>query len=299
MITVGELLTVLADNGIHCEPCLPGEIDLSLKVEGFSRPEQATVTSLCWVARGKAPVAPWSFDGALVFVSDVASVRQAVVTSDPKLAFVIAAGRLSPEDGNSGWMHAAPITEKVRSELARRGVHLAPGVVIGDDVVFGENVLVGPNTVLQKTSLGSGVRIGANCSIGGAGFGYARDLHGRWHRFPHVGRVIIEGDVIIGSNTCIDRGSLGDTIVEEGARIDNLVHVAHNVRVGARSMVIADAMLGGSAQVGCDAWVAPGAMVRNQIRIGDGAVVGMGAIVTRDVQAGTTVAGNPAKPFPK
>jgi UDP-3-O-[3-hydroxymyristoyl] glucosamine N-acyltransferase len=122
-----------------------------------------------------------------------------------------------------------------------------------------------------------------------------KDASGRYQRFPHVGGVRIGADVEIGSNVCIDRGSIGDTVICDGARIDNLVHVAHNVVIGENAVVIANAMLGGSARVERDSWIAPSASIMNQASVGAGAVVGLGAVVLRDVAANTVVAGNPAR----
>ena len=116
--------------------------------------------------------------------------------------------------------------------------------------------------------------------------------------FPHLGRVVLEDGVTVGANTCIDRGALGETRVGARTRVDNLVHIAHNVRIGADCAVIAHAMIAGGVVVGDGAWIAPAAAVRNQRSVGAGALVGMGAVVVRDVAPGATVAGNPARERP-
>jgi len=132
-----------------------------------------------------------------------------------------------------------------------------------------------------------------------SGFGYERDSGGRYWRFPHVGKVVIEADVEIGSNTCIDRGAIGETRIGRASKIDNLVHIAHNVTLAPNSIVIANAMLGGSVHVGEGAWIAPSASIMNQAHIGARAIVGLGAVVLKSVDADTTVVGNPAKPLVK
>jgi UDP-3-O-[3-hydroxymyristoyl] glucosamine N-acyltransferase len=155
-----------------------------------------------------------------------------------------------------------------------------------DEPVVGRDLVIHPS-----------VRIGAGCSIGLHGFGYAKAPDGSWLRFPHVGRVVIEEGVEIGSNVCIDRGSLTDTRICSGVKIDNHVHIAHNVIIGRNTLVIAHAMIGGSVTIGESCWIAPGALIKNKVTIGDGATVGLGAVVLHDVDPGVTVVGNPAMPL--
>ncbi len=135
--------------------------------------------------------------------------------------------------------------------------------------------------------------------IGADGFGYERNEVGELEKFPHVGGVLIEDNVEIGANSCIDRGSLGDTRICQGARIDNLVHIAHNVYVGRHAVVIANAMVGGGTHIGDFAWVAPSACLRDRIKIGDKSLVGLASLVTKDVPNGETVLGCPARSLAK
>lgn len=155
-----------------------------------------------------------------------------------------------------------------------------------------------PSSIINDcVEIGKNVRIGPNCTIGFEGFGFEPDKEGIYHRFPHVGKVILGDNVEIGANTCIDRGALEDTIIGEGTKIDNLVHVAHNVRIGKNCMIIALTCLGGGVVIGDGAYVGIGSSVRNQITIGEKAFIGMGAVVVKDVDPGITVIGNPAKPM--
>jgi len=114
-------------------------------------------------------------------------------------------------------------------------------------------------------------------------------------RFPHIGGVQIEDDVEIGANTCIDRGTLGNTRIRKGAKIDNLVHIAHNVDVGENTAIIANAMIAGSTKIGANTWIAPSACLRDAINIGKDATVGLAALVTKDIPDGELWAGFPAR----
>jgi UDP-3-O-[3-hydroxymyristoyl] glucosamine N-acyltransferase len=131
------------------------------------------------------------------------------------------------------------------------------------------------------------------------GFGYEKDEDGHYQVIPHIGGVLIEENVEIGNNTCIDRAVLGNTILKKNCKIDNLVHIAHGVIVGENSLVIAHAMVGGSTVIGDNVWVAPNAALINKITIGDNATIGLGAVVVKNVGENDTVIGNPAKPMIK
>lgn len=188
------------------------------------------------------------------------------------------------------------------SAVIAASARVAPDAYVGPHSSLGEGVEVGAGSVIHagvqiydRVRIGRNVTIHAGTVIGADGFGYERNPEGVLVKFPHVGGVVIEDDVEIGANTCIDRGSLGDTRVCQGARIDNLVHVAHNTVVGRHAAVIAHAMIGGSTQIGDFAWVAPSACLRDRITIGERAVVGLAAVVTKDVPDGVTVMGSPAR----
>jgi len=175
-------------------------------------------------------------------------------------------------------------------------VSIGPHCVIGENCTIGEKTILYPNvTLYEKVSIGRNVRIHSGTAIGTDGYGYERNEHGELEKFPHIGGVEIGDDVEIGSNTSIDRGTLGNTKILDGVRIDNQVHIAHNVVVGARTAVIAQAMIGGSVKIGEESWIAPAAVVMNQITIGNHAILGLGAVVTKNVADGQTVMGSPAQ----
>lgn len=182
------------------------------------------------------------------------------------------------------------------SVLKESGVFVGHNTVIEENCTIGEGTYIGHNNVIHSgTRIGAGVKIGSNNTIGAAGFGYEKDEDGMYRMIPHIGGVEIHAHAEIGNNNCIDRGVLGNTIVGENVKVDNLVHIAHGVIIGSNSLIIANAMIGGSTVIGENVWVAPSATLINKIKIGDNAVIGMSAVVIKDVEAGATVVGSPAK----
>lgn len=166
--------------------------------------------------------------------------------------------------------------------------------VIGDNCVIGNN-----NVILKDTFIHENVFIGNNNTIGGVGFGYEKDEAGLFKLVPHIGNVVIYKDVEIGNNTCIDKAVLGSTIINQNCKIDNLVHVAHNVSIGANSVIIANSLIGGSVVIGENCWVAPSSSIINGITVGEDSLVGLGAVVIRAVSAQSVMVGNPAKNIKK
>lgn len=168
--------------------------------------------------------------------------------------------------------------------------YIGKNVIIGNDVTIHNNVsITGSVTIGDNTVIYSGVDIGVD------GYGYFTDVEGNHKRVPHLGGVKIGNDVEIGANTCIARGCLGDTIIHDGVKIDNLCHIAHNVEIGRNSKVIALSLIAGSCVIGEDVWIAPGSMIKNQVIVGDKSLVGMGSVVTKNVPENKVVAGVPAK----
>lgn len=207
-----------------------------------------------------------------------------------------------------------------------------PTAVLGRGVTLGKGVEVGPYVVLEDdTSIGDGTRIGAHCVVGRGstvgcdarlhphvvlyadtivgdrvtlhagvrlgpdGFGYTQ-VDGAHAKIPQVGRCVVEDDVEIGANSTVDRGSLGDTTIGRGSKLDNLVHVAHNVRVGAGSLLAAMVGIAGSTRLGKGVFMGGQSGAVNGIDIGDGAKITVRSGVIGDVEAGGTYSGFPARP---
>lgn len=173
---------------------------------------------------------------------------------------------------------------------------IGENVVIESGCTIGENVIIEPNVVLHKgTIIGNNSRIRSCASIGSDGFGFERLESGEIVRFPHLGRVIIGENVEIGSCTTIARGTLSNTIINDNVKIDNLVHIAHNVIIHSGAFVIACSEISGSVEVGKNAWISPNACINQKLKIGEGSLVGLGAVVTKNVESKVIVAGNPAR----
>jgi UDP-3-O-[3-hydroxymyristoyl] glucosamine N-acyltransferase len=178
-----------------------------------------------------------------------------------------------------------------------RNVRIGAGCVLGDGVAVGDDTqLFAGVTVYAGTALGKRVIVHAGAVLGSDGFGYIPGKGGEAHRkIPHVGRCLIGDDVEIGANTCVDRGSVDDTVIGSGTKIDNLVHIAHNVHIGARCLIMAEAGLAGSVQVEDDVIIGGQAGIADHITIGRGARVLVQSGVIADVAAGSTTSGYPAR----
>lgn len=221
-----------------------------------------------------------------------ASHSAVVATANPRLAFMALVGAFFTEKPTPGLHPDATVPDSCtidESATICAGVRLGPNVTIGARSVVREN-----SVILAQARVGADCYIGPGTSIGQPGFGYERDASGAMIHFPHIGSIQIGDRVEIGSNTCIDRGTLDDTIIHDGVKIDNLCHISHNVVLHEDAVVIANSMVGGSVAVGPRAWLAPSCSVINGVSIGADAMVGMCSSVTKPVPDATTVLGVPA-----
>ena len=201
--------------------------------------------------------------------------------------------------------------------LERQKPYIHPTAIIDKEAQIGVNVYIGPYSVIGKSSLGDGciidsnvrifddVRIGHNCEVktgavlGGAGFGYEKDEDGNRFRFPQIGGLTIGNNVEIGSNTTIDRGALSDTVIGDFTKINNLCHIAHNNIIGKNVIITGCVNISGSNTIEDNVWIAPNSSIRGWVHIGEGATIGMGSVVTKNIPAGETWFGNPARKFEK
>jgi UDP-3-O-[3-hydroxymyristoyl] glucosamine N-acyltransferase len=175
-----------------------------------------------------------------------------------------------------------------RGVVLGENVTLASGCVVGDGVSIGDNTSLQANVVIYADCI-----VGKNCTllagavIGADGFGYAEE-NGGWIKIPQVGRVVIGDDVDVGVNTTIDRGALDDTIIEDGVKLDNLIQIGHNCRIGAHTIIAGCVGIAGSARIGRHCRIGGAAMILGHLEIADNVVISPGSMITRSLSKADT-----------
>jgi UDP-3-O-[3-hydroxymyristoyl] glucosamine N-acyltransferase len=291
--------------------------DGAAAVRGVAPLDRATEHDLTFLATPRhAPALATSRAGVVLVSPELAESpgrpRARVIVTDPQAALVSLLPRFAPVG------EPAPGVDS--TAIVRQGVHLGrdvsvgpyavigegatleDGVVVGAHCIIGVGVTVGPGsrllphvTLYPGTRLGARVTIHAGARIGSDGFGYLY-RNGAHEKIPHVGRCIVGDDVEIGANTTIDRGSFGDTVIGAGTKIDNLVHIAHNCRIGRNCLFAAQVGLAGSVVVEDGAALGGQVGVSDHRTIGAGARLAAQAGVFGDVPKGETWSGYPARP---
>lgn len=216
-----------------------------------------------------------------------------IVSENPRLDFAKVVAEFFVEKKKASISTEAKISP---TAVIGHNVSIGPFCIIGDNVTIGDGSVIGNNVVLHD-----GVTIGRNCkikgfaSIGDEGFGFAQEKDGTWVRIPHLGTAVIEDDVEIGEFCTVCRGTLDETRIGQGTKIDDHCHIAHNVCIGKNVIITACVELSGSATVGDQSWIGPNASVLNGARIDSQSLVGIGSVVIRNVGRNYHVLGNPAK----
>jgi UDP-3-O-[3-hydroxymyristoyl] glucosamine N-acyltransferase len=218
-----------------------------------------------------------------------------IIVPRPRLALARVLGRFFAPSPPAGIAPDAVVDPAAR---------LGSDVAIGHYSVVGSGAVIGDGTVIANhVVIAPGARIGRRCLIkshaviGEEGFGIDFDETGRPVHVPHVGGVMLGDDVEVGAQCTIARGTLGDTVVEDDVKLDDHVHVAHNCRIGAGTVVTACAEISGSVQIGKRSWIGPNAAIINDVKIAEESLVGIGAVVVRANRRGQRLMGNPARPW--
>ncbi len=238
--------------------------------------------------------------------------RAIIRVADPYLAFALLQRCFYPAVTGTGLRHpsavihdTATLAENVdvdplavigRHVRIGSGCRIGAGCMIEDNVKIGENCILHPRVVLGASCmLGNNVIVQAGAVIGSDGFGYAWDGHAHL-KIPQTGRVVLADDVEIGANACIDRGAMGDTVIGPGAKLDNLIQIGHNVRVGACSIMASQVGISGSTEVGKGCQFGGQVGIAGHLHIGDGCRIAAKSGVPGDLKGGGTYAGIPAMP---
>ena len=253
--------------------------------------------------------------GAVVLRAEdaAASPVPALVAADPYAAFARIAALFEPPVAIQAGIHPSAVvdaTAQVHPDAAvgplacigarsriEAGAVVGPGCVIGEDCVVGAgSELVARVTLVRRVRLGRRVRVHPGAVLGADGFGLAMDA-GRWLKVPQLGGVEVGDDCEIGANTCIDRGAIEDTVLEEDVRLDNLIQVGHNVRIGAHTAMAGCVAVAGSAKIGRYCLIGGGAGIVGHIEIADKVRVGAMSLVTHGLsEPGEYTSGTPLQP---
>jgi len=295
------------------------EGDGSATVTGLAGLEEARPGDLTFLSnpRYASAVAATKASAVIVAESWTGSCSGALIrVKNPDRAFAMAAALMAPpapqaEPGVHRTAVVAPGVELGRDVAVGPCCVLEDGVRIGDRTQLSAGCYVGHESVIgkdgrlyphvsirERVKIGDRVILHNGVVVGSDGFGYAR-VGEKWEKIPQVGTVEIGDDVEIGANAAIDRARFGKTVIASGVKIDNLVQVAHNVRIGENTAIAAQAGISGSTQIGRNAQLGGQAGLAGHIAVGDGAIVGAQAGVTKDVAPGTFVSGYPAMPHDK
>jgi UDP-3-O-[3-hydroxymyristoyl] glucosamine N-acyltransferase len=236
-------------------------------------------------------------------VEDFKTAKPTACFTTEKYASVVSESHCVPIVTPTPKYHLAKTTAMLVHEQTEQAAEIHPtakvhkSAVIGEGVVIGANTLIGANAVIEKAFIGEGCNIGACTVIGGTGFGVVSGPGGDVLSVPHVGRVIVKDRASIGSNCCIDRGQLGDTIIGEDTKIDNLVQIAHNCHIGKRCFLAGCVGLSGSCIIGDDVLMGGSVGLADHVIVGDKARLAAFAGVMHNIPAGETWSGIPAVPI--
>jgi UDP-3-O-[3-hydroxymyristoyl] glucosamine N-acyltransferase len=291
-------------------------------VTNFAKIEEAKPGDLCFLANPKYTDYIYTTQASIAIVNESLQLKQAVVPTLIRVpeAYAAFATLLQFYENMQKQSNQKVGIEQPSyiSTTAKIGtnVYIGAFVHIGDHAVIGDNTKIYPNTVIgDKTVIGNnttifaGVKIYHDCKIGdrcvlhagvvvGAdGFGFAKS-NGVYNKIPQIGNVVIEDDVEIGANTCIDRATMGSTFIRKGVKLDNLIQVAHNVEVGANTVVAGLSALGGSTKIGSEVMIGAQAGLAGHITIANHAMINAQSGVSKSItQEGGTVTGSPAADF--
>ncbi len=291
--------------------------DAEREIYGVSALEAAGPSEVAFVEGARSlDQAKASRAGCLLVPEGVSLPGKTTVSVlNPKLALIRIAGALHPPASPPPGIHPHAVVApdaKIALDCSvganvviesgasvGEGTHLSPGVYLGVGVRIGAKSILHPNvTVYSGAQIGDRVILHAGVVVGSDGFGYVF-AEGRHVKFPQLGKIVIEDDVEIGSNTTLDRGSLGTTVIGQGTKIDNLVQIAHNVKIGRHCIIVSQTGISGGAEIGDYVVMAGQVGVGERAHIEDRVIVGgqSGVLPGKIVRSGSVVWGTPCRPM--
>lgn len=300
-INVNEIVDFLGQDLIR----VYGHLDNAF-IDNLADAEHVNEHSLDWVNSNKAKKQEISENSKArcllvdeeITYSDALRKRQKIllVVNSPRKEMAAIAYHFFVEKKKPG-IHSSAIIDE--GAVISPSAYIGPGCIIGRATIGAGTVLMPNVVVYDNVSIGANCLIQAGVVIGTDGLGCTRDEKGKLTKFPHLGGVIIGNDVEIGANSQIAKGSLSDTIIEDGCKMNGLCFIAHNCHLEENVWITGNTMLCGSVHVKRNTTIYSSVIIRDQRTIGENAVIGMGAVVTKDVPAGETWMGNPAYKFEK
>lgn len=296
------------------------EGDANVSVSSFGKIEEAQTGQLAFLANPKYEEHLYStkasiiiinselelkqpVKGTLIRVVDAYSAFAALLTKYQEIITQQLSGIQQPVYIATTASHGANVFIGAFAYLGEKvkvgdNTKIFPNVYLGDNVTVGDNTIIHPGVkIYHDCVIGDQVIIHAGTIIGSDGFGFAPQADGSFKKVPQIGNVVIENNVEIGANTTIDRATIGSTIIKSGAKLDNLIQIAHNVEVGNSTVIAAQTGVSGSTKIGKGVMIGGQAGIVGHIEIGDGAKINAQSGVSKSLEPGKAVTGSPAHDY--
>ena len=278
------------------------EGDANISVNSFGKIEEAGDGQLAFLANPKYEEYLYSTKASVIIINEALELKQPVTATlirvpDAYTAFakLLSTYQLMMQQQLTGVQEPVYISA---SASYGENVFIGAFAYLSDNVKVGDNSIIHPGVKIYHDCLiGSNVVIHAGTVIGSDGFGFAPQADGSFKKVPQIGNVIVEDNVEIGANATIDRATIGSTIIRSGAKLDNLIQIAHNVEIGNSTVVAAQSGISGSTKVGKGVMIGGQVGIVGHIDIGDGAKINAQSGVSKSVEAGKAVTGSPAHDY--
>ena len=293
--------------------------DRDVDINALSKIDEARKGSLTFLANPKYTEYIYSTDASATIVSNDFQPTEKITTTLIKVKDPYSSFTTILELFNSDKSKKVGISKKSKidkssnvpkssyvghfSKIGKKSI-IGEHCIIEDQVYIGENVKIGDNSkiypgtkILDDTIIGDNCIIHSNCSIGSDGFGFAPNDDGTYRKIPQTGNVIIGNDVEIGSNSTIDRATIGSTIISDGVKLDNQIQIAHNVEIGTNTAIAAQSGIAGSTKIGKNCMIGGQVGIIGHLKIGDNVKIQAQAGVTTNIDSNARITGTPAIPF--